>query len=49
MFDEEDVLLAAAAFIVVLYRIKQKRPEYFELVRLTKVEVNAKRVTPSKF
>jgi len=29
MFDDEYLLLAAAAFIVVLYRIKEKRPRIF--------------------
>lgn len=48
MFDEEDVLLAAAALIEVLYRIKQNAREYFDFVRLTNLEVNAKRVTCPK-
>ena len=29
MFDDEDLLLAAAALIVVSYRIKEKRPRIF--------------------
>jgi len=41
MFDDEDLLLTAAAFIVVSYRIKRNFREYSGFVQLTKAEVNA--------